>query len=211
VFTSENAMKIHLEGDKGKAACHRCGDVVRTTFVRRDVPFSDGSGSASNILVGACDVCGDTVSIPAQSTPAIRRARKAASAALEASLPAVYVDVLDCAVHTIDHQASTDFRRVLLTYFVHKAAHDARAASRLKKSHERALARFPEQRGSARRRLSMKVPQRLNDELRLLQERTSLNTTELLKSVVVDIQDTVLDKPKSAVIDELRALSAIAA
>lgn len=204
-------MKIHLEGDKGKALCHRCGDVVRTTFVRRDVPFSDGSGLARNILVGACDVCGDTVAIPAQSTPAISRARKTATAPLEASLPAVYVDVLDCAVHTIDHQASTDFRRVLLTYFLHKAARDARAAARLKKSHERAVARFPEQRGGARRRLSMKVPQRLTDELRLLQQRTALNTTELLKSVVCDIQDAVLDKPKASVIDELRALSAVSA
>lgn len=204
-------MKIHLEGDKSKAACHRCGGVVRTTFVRRDVPFSDGSGIAKNILVGACDVCGDTVAIPAQSTPAIRRLRKESSAALEASLPAVYVDVLDCAVHTIDHQASTDFRRVLLTYFLHKAARDSRAASRLKKSHARAMERFPDQRGGARRRLSMKVPQLLTDDLRLLRERTELNTTELLKSVVIDIQDSVLDKPRTAVIDELRALSAIAA
>ena len=118
---------------------------------------------------------------------------------------------LDCAVHTIDHQASTDFRRVLLTYFVHKAALDAGAAARLMKSHERAVARFPERRGSARRRLSMKVPQRLTDELKLLQERTALNTTELLKSVVFDIQNTVLDKPKASVIDELRALSAVSA
>lgn len=204
-------MKIFVEGDKSRAVCNHCGDMVRTTFVRRDVPFSDGSGLARNILVGACDACGHTVSIPAQSTPAISRARKEATDPLEASLPAVYVDVLDCAVHTIDQQASTDFRRILLTYFVHKAACDEGAPAKLRKSHERAMARFPESRGTARRRLSMKVPRRLTEELRWLQERTELNTTELLKSVVYDIQDKVLDKPKASVIDELRTLSAVTA
>jgi len=204
-------MKVFLEGDKGKAICERCAAVVPTTFVRRDVPFSDGSGVAKNILAAACDVCGDVVAIPAQSTPAIRRARKEALDSLEASLPAIYVDLLDYAVHVIDRHASTDFRRVLLTYFVHKAATDKRAPARLKKAHDRAVLKYPERRGAARRRLSMKVPHRVAEELRKLEEQTALNTTELLKSVVFEIQDKVLDQPTAAVLDELRTLSAVAA
>ncbi len=67
-------MKLFLEGDKSKAICERCAAIVQTTFVRRDVPFSDGSGLAKNILVGSCNECGDVLAIPAQSTAAISRA-----------------------------------------------------------------------------------------------------------------------------------------
>lgn len=204
-------MKIFQEGDKSKAFCHDCAAMVGTTFTRRDVPFSDKSGMAKNILVGACDSCGQTVSIPAQSTPAISKARKEALASIEANLPAIYLDVLDYAVHTIDNHASTDFRRVLLTYFFHKAALDARAPAKLRASHKKAMALFPETRGLARRRLSMKVPFRVNEDLEKLSKSTELNTTELIKSVVFDIRTRVLDQPKPGFMQELRALSAISA
>ena len=204
-------MKILQEGDKGRAICDRCAGIVATTFVRRDVPFSDGSGLAKNILVGACDTCGQTVSIPAQSTPAIGRARKETATSIEANLPAIYLDVLDCAVRAVDSRASTDFRRMLVTYFVHKAAGSAREARRLQSLHREAAKRFPERRGLARRRLSMKVSARMNEEFEALQERTALSTTELLKSVVVGIQDRILEQPEAALLEELRTLSVIAA
>lgn len=202
-------MKIFQEGDQSKAVCSHCASAVTTTFQRRDVPFNDGSAVAKSILVGVCDECGDTVSIPAQSTPAISKARKAATASIEANLPAIYLDVLDYAVHTIDHRASSDFRRVLLSYFLHRAAGNAQLAGKLKAMHGKALLRFPEHRGIARRRLSMKVPARINEDLQSLTRRTELNTTELLKSVVFGIQDDVLNAPKAKLIEELQVLAAI--
>ena len=204
-------MKIFQEGDKSKAVCDHCAALVGTTFMRRDVPFSDGSGTVKNVLVGVCDACGRTVSIPAQSTPAISKARKEVAESIEANLPAIYLDLLDYAVHTIDKHASTDFRRVLLTYFVHKAALEARAASKLKSAHAKAIARFPETRGLPRRRLSMKIPFRVGTEVRKLGESTGLNTTELIKSVISRIHADVLEQPKPGLIKELRALSAISA
>ncbi|WP_156546054.1 hypothetical protein [Cupriavidus sp. D384] len=63
------------EGDKSRAICSRCGNLVSTTFVRRDLQFSDRKGSANNILVAVCDNCGGVVATPAQSTPSIRAAR----------------------------------------------------------------------------------------------------------------------------------------
>jgi len=64
------AMKLYLEGEKGKALCETDGR-VSTTFRYRDVPFSDGSGVAQRILAGVCDRCGKVVSIPSQSTQSI--------------------------------------------------------------------------------------------------------------------------------------------
>ena len=68
-------MKLFKEGDKSKAICSFCKDVVSTTFKHRDVPFSDGIGVAKNILVSVCDCCGQVVATPPQSTPAIRLSR----------------------------------------------------------------------------------------------------------------------------------------
>ena len=65
----------HATGDKSQAICPSCG-LGPTTFVVRDVPFDDGRGVAPGILVAACDRCGDVVSIPVQSTPAIKAARE---------------------------------------------------------------------------------------------------------------------------------------
>jgi len=42
----------------------------------KDLPFRDGRGGARHVLVGACDVCGDAIVIPAQSTPQIAAARR---------------------------------------------------------------------------------------------------------------------------------------
>lgn len=68
--------KLFHEGDKSQAICSRCGGLVDTTFIRRDVRFSDGNGLATDILVAVCDVCDDVVAVPSQSTPAIREARQ---------------------------------------------------------------------------------------------------------------------------------------
>ncbi|MEI6001993.1 hypothetical protein H3V53_34150 [Paraburkholderia bengalensis] len=68
--------KIFQEGEKSKAICAHCAELVDTTFIRRDVAFSDGDGIAWNILVAVCDVCDRAVTTPAQSTPAIREVRQ---------------------------------------------------------------------------------------------------------------------------------------
>ena len=91
------AMKFFVDGEKGKALCPQCGGLVNTTFCRRNVPFSDRKGKASQVLVSVCDACDTVLGVPAQSTPAVREARQKVMLPLEANLPAVYLDVLDLA------------------------------------------------------------------------------------------------------------------
>ena len=66
-------MKLYSAGDKSKAICESCQELVETTFLYRDVPFDDGSGEVKDILASVCDRCGEVVAIPAQSLPSIRR------------------------------------------------------------------------------------------------------------------------------------------
>ena len=62
---------MYKVGDKGKGICFQCGP-TSTKFEIRNVPFSDGSGIAQDILVGVCDSCNQTIAIPAQSSESIK-------------------------------------------------------------------------------------------------------------------------------------------
>lgn len=77
-------------GDQKSALCHRDGRVT-VTMTLQDVPFRETEGCAKQILVGVCDVCGDAVLVPAQSTPAIAEALIEAESATAPSLP-VYIE-----------------------------------------------------------------------------------------------------------------------
>lgn len=61
------------ENDKSKAVCNDCG-FVDTTFKYRSLPLLDAKKGISGLLVGVCDVCNQTVSIPSCATPRIRQA-----------------------------------------------------------------------------------------------------------------------------------------
>jgi hypothetical protein len=76
--------KLYEEGEKSKAICESCKQIVDTTFASRDVPFSEGKVEVKDILVAVCDLCDRVVAIPAQSTPAIRETRLKEVKAIEA-------------------------------------------------------------------------------------------------------------------------------
>lgn len=67
-------MKQLEEGSKSKSVCDNCRKLVDTTMKFRNVPFSDGSGQVESILAGVCDSCDRVVSVPHQSTGAIKNA-----------------------------------------------------------------------------------------------------------------------------------------
>lgn len=203
--------KLYVEADKGRAICDHCGKVVPTTFKRRDVPFSDRQGVACGILVSVCDVCDAVVAIPAQSTPAIKEARRHALRPLEANLPAVYLDMLDLAAYSVDSGNTTEFRKTLVTLYLHRFASGQYARQALLDAHAEAQSRYPERRGATRRRLSMKVTSRAAADLQIVVEATGLNQTEVLKSVIFKVLSDVTAADKPALLRELGTLSILAA
>ena len=199
-------MKLHVPGDKSRAMCGDCGP-VETTFRYRDVPFRDGSGTVRDILVGVCDKCGMVATIPPQSTPAIRAERQRATVSVEAVLPAVFLDALDLACYRIDPQSSPDFRKRLISSFVHMSARNSGMAARLADCLRHAPPVFASA-PDVTKRLSYKITEAANREIEAVMEATSLNRTDLLKSVVVAISDDIVwpEKPKG--LDRLRMLAA---
>lgn len=66
-------QKYALE-NKSKAICENCKSIVGTTFKLRDVALSDGSEVIKDLVVGVCDNCDETVSVPSTQTAKIKAA-----------------------------------------------------------------------------------------------------------------------------------------
>lgn len=196
-------MKFFTKGDKSKAICERCRAMSSTVFAYCDVPFSDGSGVVKGILVGVCERCGDVVSIPAQSTPAISKSRAPAPESIEAMLPAPYLDLLDLACFKIDPEAPLGLRKGLLMFYVHRFATGSFEVERLRKS-SAALALRPGMESKHRRRLSIKTTSRLARELSDVAELCGMRKTEAIKAIVGAIQEDVVDGGCPELIQTLR-------
>lgn len=202
-------MKLYLQGDRGKALCEHCQQVVGITYSRRDVPFSDGNGQAREILVGVCDLCATVVAIPPQSTPAIKEARKQSLTSIEARLPAVYLDVLDAAMHSVAEDAGVQMRKLFFSYYF-----SAPAGPCLERVHHGFAAYLAEQAEArqlpavhAMKRLSLKVNHYVAEDFARLLETTRMTQTELLKSLIAQIRLDVLEGGNPAVIADLRQLA----
>ncbi|KPM61305.1 hypothetical protein HB4184_19600 [Pseudomonas putida] len=209
-------MKIFFEGDGGTALCECCQAVVPTRYVRRDVPFSDGQGVAKDILVGVCTRCDGVVALPPQSTPSIREARKQQLRSIEARLPAVYLDVLDAAMHAVCSEAGTNLRKLFLAFYFQRLT-QVQQCEQLQAAHQTFIQALDEQqaqrglaRSSATRRLSMRVNPHMAEDMLALQQQTEMNQTELLKAVIALIQADVLEDRDEEVIRALQRLARLA-
>lgn len=209
-------MKILFEGDTGTALCERCQAVVQTRYLRRDVPFSDGQGQARDILVGVCTGCDTVLAIPPQSTPAIREACKQQLKSIEARLPAVYLDVLDAAMHVVSGDAGAHLRKLFLGHYFQMLAQGCQGEG-LQPAHEAFVCELAEQLQGRRlassgstRRLSMKVNPHVAEDFLALQQQSHMSQTDVLKAVIARIQADVLQGQDPGVIRTLRGLVRLA-
>ncbi|HTV87355.1 MAG TPA: hypothetical protein VME63_18315 [Dyella sp.] len=199
-------MKVYQLGEKGSALCHRDGRVT-TTFEYRDLPFSDGNGLAKDILVGVCDICGDAIVIPAQSTPAIASARKRVEHPLEINIPSIYIELLDAASTRVSHNATPDFRKRLFVYYINRYAkgdEDISELLELTSSLDQIIGSIGEM---PKKRLSMRLHEKIDERFDMILKKTSLNKTDLVKSIVAKIK---LDLVETNHPKHLKELSTIA-
>ena len=201
-------MKFYKSGERSKAVCESCADIVATTFAYRDVPFSDDSGSVPNLLVAVCDRCGDVVAIPAQSTPSIRNARETASKPIEVNLPAPYMEVLDYATYIIDPMVTTEFRKHLLVYYIRRTASREDGPSTIGSLFKRKSVQFTTN-GVPKRRLSFKVTPRLNNDLNLIMESAGLRRTDVIKGLVIQIKNEIVEPKRPRHLAELQRLAVV--
>jgi endogenous inhibitor of DNA gyrase (YacG/DUF329 family) len=203
--------KFYVVGDKSRAICPHCEKLVETTFAYRDVPFDDGVGMAKNILVATCDECGTVVAIPAQSTPAIRKARPVAEIPLEVSLTAPELEILDAAAFQIDSQATSRFRKAIFTYYLSRLERDADELEVVKhdltewiierKRKISAKSKIPS------RRLSFKLSSRTEQKLEVVLRKTGWNKTNLMRGVVMMVEKDILENKSCKPVQELQEIA----
>ncbi len=194
-------MKIFKVGDRQKAICGSCQSIQDAVFALRDVPFSDGSGTVKNVLVGVCSQCDEVILMPQQSAPVVKKQLEARKKAVETRVPAHMVDILNVASVSIG--AGVDFVPALVKYYIHFLSSDRASVSHLADFLDSDLAR-----GRAQKRISLKGKQ-VSDDLEIIKASADIpNTTDVMKAVVLKINEDVLVHPKIQVIKELKNVAA---
>lgn len=197
-------MKIYKVGDEKRAACEVCQSFQTVSFQLRDVPFSDGSGLVKNVVVGVCKTCDSVALLPFQSVPAVKKQLETQRKAVESRVPAHMIDILNLASAKLG--ATPEFIPLLMKYYIHMLATHPVAAVQLVQLLTSELAT-----GLANKRLSLKGREIHHDinELKSLSQIS--NTTELLKGVVLAINNDVLINPDKQRIAHLKSLVATVA
>lgn len=197
-------MKIFKVGDTHKAICENCQSLETAIFQLRDVPFSDGSGLVKNVLVGVCDKCDEVCLLPHQSTPAVKKQFETQRKPIESRLPAHMVDILNLASQEVS--GSTDMVPNLMKYYIHTLASDEKSARTIADFLESDLAI-----GKAEKRLSLKG-RLIYEEVDTLKTISHIdNTTDLIKSIILKINDDLLVKKRQGPIKQLRDIMAAVA
>lgn len=184
-------MKILKVGDTKKAACNNCKSFQDITFQLRDTPFNDGSGVVKNVLVGVCNSCDSVVVLPHQSTPAVKKQLVKQRKSLESRVPAHMVDILNLASDKLG--GGIEFVPNIMKYYIHALSNNEISSNNISRYLNTDLAK-----GVAQKRISLKG-RHLEEELTLLKEKIEVeSTTDLLKIVVLKINDDLLvnERPK---------------
>jgi hypothetical protein len=194
-------MKILRVGDVKKAACNNCKSFQNVTFRLRDVPFSNASGIVKNVLVGVCDSCDSVVVLPHQSTPLVKRQLEVQQKATESRVPAHIIDILNLVC--VELNGGPEFIPNLMKFYIHSLANKEISSQGMSKYLNSELAK-----GKAQKRISIKG-RFVAEELNHLKTITNIkSTTELIKSIVLRINDDVLVKKKKGPIKQLKNIMA---
>lgn len=194
-------MKILKVGDTKKAACNRCKSFQDVTFKLRDVPFSDGTGIVKNVLVGVCNTCDSIAVLPHQSAPAVKKQLEVQRKSLESRVPAHMIDILNLVSEELG--GGIEFVPSIMKFYIHSLSNNSISPTNISRYLNTDLAE-----GVAQKRISIKG-RHLDEELQHLKLVTKIkSTSDLIKSVVLKINDDVLVNKKPRAISQLKNIMA---
>jgi hypothetical protein len=186
-------MKFYSVGDKTKALCEDCGAVVEAVYGYHDVAFDDGVGIAKGILAAACRECGTVVAIPAQSLPALRRARPVVDVPLEVELPAPDLEILDAVSSRVVSRPTTRHRKMVLAYYALLLASRGDAGAVISAAAQ--VLALDEQRkgkgGVPKKRLSFRISDEFDATLHELMEESGLKKSATVRAIIQFVREDV--------------------
>ena len=194
-------MKIVKSEDKSTAACQTCKKVADVTYRLRDVPLSDGSDIVKDVLVGVCDVCDDVCVLPHQSVPKVSKTIEQHRKPIDSRVPAHMLDILNLASAEVG--GGSDFVPHLMKYYLHALAVNELSSGRLARYLTSDLAS-----GKSQKRISLKG-RRVSEDIKKVKELTDLSSTsDIVKSVILKINDDILQNKSKKPIKALEGIAA---
>lgn len=190
-------MKIYMESEKSKGICKKCKILVPITFQVASVPLSSKKGRVEDVLVGKCDHCQHIVSIPQQSSPRIKEVLSHKKHSIEVRLPIHLLDILILASDHFNLGSPDQLKDSLVRYYIAMADSDKKISGSVKKYSSSEFAK-----GSGHR-LSLKVNDTIFGRFENLMKITGLNKTQVLKGLILQINEDILQNPVKKRMEEL--------
>ncbi len=197
-------MKILREGDREKGLCPACETSRTIRYEYQSVHLEATDVDVDDVLVGSCEVCSETVSIPPQSTPRLREARRSKHHTLEARIPRHLDDVVFLIAADLDIPAAA-LRGTLLRYYMNELSADPKVARRIGKLAGSELA------GGARNaRVSLRMDAELRDAAWCAASEVGLSSwADVVRGALVAAKQDFVDGRASVRKGDLRRFAAI--
>lgn len=197
-------MIIHKEGGVSRALCEQCGMVVPTTF--RYAEFDAIGVRVPEVLQGFCDICGDAVSLPHQSTFRIREYRESRNHQVEFRVPLHFTDILLAigSIHKISRKPNLLCRLISELYLTKMIRPEGLALRRkIIRGIDDELAT-----GKSKDRLSCVFPELTYSALKTVSGDEHKSTSDIVRGIIVTAKHDFLDKKDQRLGREFEDLAA---
>lgn len=199
----ENDVRIVKEGDQKQVLCSSCG-LSPGTYRLCDIEFSDQSATVKEVLAAVCDSCGEVASIPKQSTAKVSAEYNRMKTSVDVRVPAHYLDILTLAAQKIDPKLPESFNKSLVLYYLHALSGGRYEANDLPSLLTSSLAQ-----AKSSKRLSFKLNEQSMSEIDGLRKSQGLkNNTEVFRSLILRINEDIVQQKSPKHLPELRNLAA---
>lgn len=198
-------MIILKEGDKSKGPCEKCRKLVNTTF--RYAPLKYNELLIPDILQGFCDECGESISIPHQSSFKIREFRERMNHKLELRVPSHYTDILIAigSIHKISQKPNLLCRLITQLYLSKTYIAEGREIRhRIMDALKDDLAK-----GKAKDRISCLFPDTTYTTLKKIAENEKVKSSAIVKGIIVVAKHDILDNQDKTLTKEFEEFAAL--
>jgi hypothetical protein len=197
-------MIILKEGDKSKGPCENCRKLVNTTF--RYAPLKYNGLVIPDILQGFCDECGESVSIPHQSSYKIKEFRERINHQLELRVPSHYTDILIAigSLHKVSQKPNFLCRLIAELYLSKTYLPEGRdIRHKIMEALEDDLAK-----GKSNDRLSCLFHDTTYSALKAIAEEENVKSSTIVKGIIVVAKHDILDKKNKDITKEFEEFAA---
>ncbi|MDX1396512.1 MAG: hypothetical protein R3195_19175 [Gemmatimonadota bacterium] len=196
-------MRILREGEREEALCPTCETWRPTVYRYRTVRLEESGLDVEGVLVGVCDACGETVSLPPQSTPRLREARAPKEHVLEARIPRHLDDVVFVISEKLGAPTAA-LRGAIVRYYLDEVRRKATTARRVER-----LARSELAGGACDTRISVRVDRSAWDDVWAVARDAGVRSqSDLIRGALVAAKEDLLDERAKARRRDLERLAA---